>query len=112
MINKLINDFDEGLLELMAADNIYSEYNNLIIDIEQSVEINKLRERQKELQFLILNLEQMDKKNFIDHYIEELNAVDQELVINKLLIKQSKLKMMIDLDQQIIKNELEKLKME
>lgn len=112
MIKHLFDDFDFGLNKILEQDNIYSEYNLLLKAIATDSEIKELQAKQKEIQFLILNLEQMNKTEFIKHYLEELNKIDKQLMTNKLLIKQAKLKMMIDLDQQIIKNEFEKLKME
>ena len=112
MNDQLIEEFDQGLNQIRATDNIYTEYNNLINEINNNTEIKELQDRQKELQFLILNFEQMNKPNFINIYIKELNEIDRKLMTNQLLNRQNKLKMIIDLDHQIIKSELEKLKME
>ena len=112
MINKLIEDFDNGLKNIDLTNCIYKEYEELCINIEQDEELLNLIALQKELQFIILNFEKMDKQNFVDMNKKNLDQVDRKLLVDKRIIRLRELNLLIELDKKLIMDEINKLKLE
>ncbi|MGL5020678.1 MAG: hypothetical protein ACRC5R_01450 [Mycoplasmatales bacterium] len=112
MIDKLIEDFDNGLKNIDQTDCIYKEYEELCINIEQDEELHSLVILQKELQFKILNFEKMNKQKFVDMNTKKLKQVDKKILVDKRIIRLRELNLLIELDKKLILDEINKLKLE
>jgi len=103
--DKLIKDFEE----LKKTDNIYSEFSKLVKEVENDETLNTLKEKQKQLQKKLINMDKLELDNFINKTKQELINLDLEINSDPRIIRLNELRQIIELENEMIKRELKEM---
>ena len=103
--DKLIKDFEE----LKQTNNIYSEFSKLFKEVENDKQLNDLKQKQKELQKKLINMDKLELDNFINKTKQELIDIDILINSDSRIIRLNDLRQRIELENEMIKRELKEM---
>ncbi len=109
-IKKYCQEFDEEFSKFINDDSKINEYNKLINEINNDVQLQGLVEEQRMLQQELMNLRALKQFKFSVQTEKKLQVIDSKLQSDERLIQLRRYNHLIELERDIISDELQEWK--